>query len=137
MPDINFECPSCKQPLEAPGELANELIECPSCHATIEVPTRTRQAMLDVAAPTLPAPALQMEVLPPARPAKSLDSEEPVRCPRCQSSQITANPKGFGLGKAVIGGLLLGPIGLLGGVVGKNEITITCLKCGHVFEPGS
>ena len=59
-----------------------------------------------------------------------------IKCPVCKSTQITPNKKGFGLGKAVVGGLLLGPIGLLGGVIGSDKIKITCLACGHVFEPG-
>ena len=39
-----------------------------------------------------------------------------IRCPKCGSTQITAGNKGFGLGKAAEGGLLLGPVGLLGGL---------------------
>ena len=38
-----------------------------------------------------------------------------IKCPACRSTQITANKKGFGLGKAVVGGVLLGGVGLLGG----------------------
>ena len=59
-----------------------------------------------------------------------------VKCPKCGSNQITANQKGFGLGKAAIGGLLLGPFGLLGGMVGSKKVKITCLKCGHTWNPG-
>jgi len=40
MDDIRFECPNCKQHLNAPGELANQLIECPGCKQTIAVPIR-------------------------------------------------------------------------------------------------
>lgn len=61
--------------------------------------------------------------------------EEPVRCPLCHSTQITANKKGYGLGKGVAGGLLLGPAGLLGGLIGSNKVVITCLKCGHQWKP--
>lgn len=61
--------------------------------------------------------------------------EEPVRCPRCGSTQLTANRKGFGLGKAAAGGLLLGPVGLLGGFLGSSKVKITCLKCGYTWKP--
>ena len=63
------------------------------------------------------------------------EEEEPVRCPRCRSTQLTANRKGFGLGKAAAGGLLLGPVGLLGGFLGSNKVKITCLKCGYTWKP--
>jgi ribosomal protein S27E len=62
--------------------------------------------------------------------------DTPIRCPKCGSTQLTANKKGFGLGKAAAGGILLGPVGLLGGLIGAGQITITCLKCGHTFQPG-
>ena len=61
--------------------------------------------------------------------------EQPVRCPRCRSSQLTANPKGYGVGKAAVGVLLAGPIGLLGGFVGSSKIRITCLACGYQWRP--
>ena len=63
--------------------------------------------------------------------------DEPIRCPKCRSTQVTANKEGFGLGKAAVGGILLGPVGLLGGLIGGSQIKITCLRCGHVFEPGA
>jgi tellurium resistance protein TerD len=34
-----------------------------------------------------------------------------MACPRCNSTQVTAGKKGFGLGKAAIGGILLGTVG--------------------------
>lgn len=38
MADLHFECSECRQPLEAPRDMAGEIIECPACRATIEVP---------------------------------------------------------------------------------------------------
>jgi DNA-directed RNA polymerase subunit RPC12/RpoP len=61
-----------------------------------------------------------------------------VRCPKCGSSQLTTNKKGFSLGKAVAGGVLLVPIaGVATGMIGKNKIIITCLNCGKQFKPGN
>jgi tellurium resistance protein TerD len=58
-----------------------------------------------------------------------------VKCPKCASEAYSADNKGFGLGKAAIGGVLLGPIGLLGGLFGSKKTVITCLKCGHKWSP--
>ncbi|MEK6558888.1 MAG: hypothetical protein AABZ43_01980 [Planctomycetota bacterium] len=66
--------------------------------------------------------------------------EDEIKCPKCRSTQITVNKKGFGLVKAATGGILLGPllgpVGLLGGLIGSNKIVITCLKCGHTWKAG-
>ena len=61
---------------------------------------------------------------------------EKIMCPRCNSTNLTANKKGFGVGKAVVGGLLLGGVGLLGGFVGSEKVRITCLSCGHSWIAG-
>lgn len=61
--------------------------------------------------------------------------ENTIKCPECGCTQISANKKGFGLGKAATGGLLLGPVGLLGGLIGSGKVVITCLRCGHQWKP--
>jgi hypothetical protein len=70
MPDIHFYCPSCNQSLDAPGELANQLIECPTCKETIDIPARSR--------PRQPPPQIadpfshQATLQPTTRPAPSV-----------------------------------------------------------------
>jgi len=63
-------------------------------------------------------------------------SEDQVRCPTCGSTQLTAQKKGFGLGKAVVGSFLMGPLGLAGGLLGVSKIKIVCLACGYEWSPG-
>lgn len=41
---------------------------------------------------------------------------------------------GFSGGKAAAGAVLLGPIGLLGGALGKKKKTYLCDKCGYTKE---
>lgn len=62
--------------------------------------------------------------------------EDQIKCPKCSSTQITADKKGFSGKKAVAGALLTGGIGLLAGTLGSNKVIITCLACGHKFKPG-
>lgn len=57
-------------------------------------------------------------------------------CPKCGSTSLTANKKGFGVGKAVVGAALTGGIGLVAGNIGAKKVRITCLNCGHQFWAG-
>lgn len=63
-------------------------------------------------------------------------TEDKLYCPHCGSSQLVANKKGFGAGKAVTGAILTGGIGLLAGFIGSGNVKVTCLKCGKQWNPG-
>lgn len=56
-----------------------------------------------------------------------------AKCPRCGSTSLSGNKKGFGIGKAVVGAALTGGIGLIAGNIGAKKVRITCLKCGKQF----
>lgn len=60
--------------------------------------------------------------------------EQKIVCPRCGSDQLSANKKGFSVGKAV-GGLLI-PGGVLWGFHGSKKVMITCLACAKQFNAG-
>lgn len=62
--------------------------------------------------------------------------EDKLYCPNCGSSQLVANKKGFGAGKAVAGALLTGGVGLLAGFIGSGKVKVTCLKCGCKWDAG-
>lgn len=68
--------------------------------------------------------------------ATSTNQEEILCCPKCGSSQLHSDKKGFSGGKAVAGAVLTGGIGLLAGTIGSGDIKITCLKCGNKFNTG-
>ena len=48
-----------------------------------------------------------------------------MKCPKCGSTQFTAQKKGFNAG-----------VGSLSGTIGSNNINFTCLACGYVFNAG-
>lgn len=81
------------------------------------------------------------EILFPKKAARGkliekYESEGTAYCPKCLSTNLSANKKGFSAGKALVGGAFTGPIGLLAGTIGSGKIKITCLNCGHTFKPG-
>lgn len=57
-------------------------------------------------------------------------------CPKCHSTSLTAQKKGFGLLKGAIGVATLGAYGVTAAGIGKNKIILTCLNCGYQFKPG-
>lgn len=63
-----------------------------------------------------------------------LQSEKVLFCPKCHSTSVSVNKKGFGLGKSALGLVALGPVGLLGGLIGANKLKATCLHCGNEFK---
>jgi uncharacterized paraquat-inducible protein A len=83
MPDIHFDCPRCNQPIDAPGELANQLTECPTCKETIEVPLRSRAPKPQFSAPPpvrQPAANPNLRLCPACRAQVSYEAEI---CPHC------------------------------------------------------
>ena len=73
MSDLKFNCPHCKQALEAPEEMLGEAIECPSCNDSIELPKPEPQPQPD---PPLPPQEPEQEPAPPSNP-------ETKECPFC------------------------------------------------------
>ena len=53
-------------------------------------------------------------------------------CPRCSSTQVGAAKHGYSLAKGATAGCLfapiLGPFGLMAGLIGKNKMDVTCLS---------
>ncbi|SHK37895.1 hypothetical protein SAMN02745248_02403 [Hathewaya proteolytica DSM 3090] len=64
------------------------------------------------------------------------EDDDKIHCPKCGSTQITANKKGFSLGKGILGAAITPGLGLVTGAMGKNKIEVTCLKCGHKWKAG-
>lgn len=65
---------------------------------------------------------------------RDMARQAPYACPSCGShdawKQVDESNKGFSVGKAAAGAVLLGPIGLVGGALGKKKVTYYCQKCG-------
>jgi tellurium resistance protein TerD len=53
---------------------------------------------------------------------------------RTNWKKIDSTKKGFSVGKAAVGGFLLGPMGLVGGALGKKKSYYVCGCCGFQHE---
>ena len=70
MSDIKFNCPACKQSLEAPPDMVGQLIDCPSCNKVLEVPAHSPPLKTESRIPP-PSRTPLPRPIPPAPPAKS------------------------------------------------------------------
>lgn len=61
-------------------------------------------------------------------------NDKVARCPKCGSTSLSANKKGFGVGKAVAGAAVAGPLGLMAGNINAKKVWVTCLNCGKRFK---
>jgi len=59
---------------------------------------------------------------------KLKDAGQP-HCPKCSSTHLTAQKRGFKAGRA----LLFLPLGFMG----RNDIELHCMACGAKFKAGS
>ena len=62
----------------------------------------------------------------------------PIKCPMCGNSvtwkKVDEANKGFSVGKAAVGAVIFGPVGLVGGALGKKKECYCCGKCGFQHE---
>lgn len=57
-----------------------------------------------------------------------------AKCPRCGSTSLSGNKKGYGIGKGIVGAFIAGPLGLVAGNIGARKVYVTCMNCGHRFK---
>lgn len=95
---------------ECENEISNRAASCPNCG----------MPMRQVASTSAPV---------------SHQNEDLLHCPKCKSTNLHIDKKGFSGGKALAGAVVAGGIGILAGTIGSRDIDVTCLKCGHKFNP--
>ncbi|MBT8397568.1 MAG: hypothetical protein HKO65_10600 [Gemmatimonadetes bacterium] len=119
------ECPKCGRVLTILRDRASTTDDGYSVQGGVRCPCGSKGGRVSKGAPK-----------GPSRSGSSRTGPPKVRCPKCRSEQVSGGRKGFGLGKAAAGGLLVGPVGLVAGMFGRKKPTVTCLNCGHRWEPG-
>lgn len=65
-----------------------------------------------------------------------LEESGQVYCPKCLSTSVSANQKGFGLVRGALGAMVGLDVGMIAGSIGSKKIICTCLKCGYQWKAG-
>lgn len=55
-------------------------------------------------------------------------------CPKCKSTNIHIDKKGYSAGKGCCGFLTCGPLGFLCGQDGANRLRKTCINCNKTWD---
>ncbi len=59
-----------------------------------------------------------------------------MECPKCKSENIIGGKQGFSGGKAALGAIAVGPLGLVAGSLGSSKVKLTCAECGLTWKAG-
>lgn len=86
----------------------------------------------------------QLELQQKQLQMQQLQYNSMIKCPKCGSTSITGQKKGYGVVKGGLGAAALGAatggigliIGLGAGNIGRKKIRCTCMNCGHKFKAG-
>lgn len=78
---------------------------------------------------------LQAAATPPTPTQSATPLTTQARCPRCASTSISMGTKGFSASHGVAGAMLVGPVGLAAGASRMNDPVVTCISCGHSWDP--
>ena len=136
-----MRCPSCKHPTvknanfctNCRAPLSQQAIDNTLKLASLEM----QKTQIEIQNAAINLQKQQAEML-----QKKLDSE--LKCPKCGSTSITGQKKGYGVVKGGLGALAVGAatggigaiIGLGAGNIGRKKIICTCMNCGHKFKAG-
>lgn len=146
-------CPLCGKRLEcpAPNMIPINMTRCPNCgnlnseHANFctncqaplsdaALKTFKEQKNLELQQTQMKMQAMSLKAQQEQLQLQQQQYNSMAKCPRCGSTSLSGNKKGFGIGKAVVGAALIGPFGLVAGNIGAKKVQVTCLNCGKKFK---
>ena len=157
IPDDSVFCQECGIKISEYG-LAYGMMRCPSCGA---VTPKNSNFCTNCRAPLSPQATqaqrkaaiqavqlkMQVENIRIQQEQLRLQQEQNasmLRCPRCGSTSITGQKKGYGIVKGGLDALALGAmtggigavVGLGAGNIGRKKVICTCMNCGYKFKAG-
>ena len=133
-------CPKCKTyPLEKKLEV--EEIELLTLD---QLPEKQQELQLKIQLANLKAQQEQLALQQQQLQTQQLQYDSMIKCPKCGSTSITGQKKGYGVVKGGLGAAALGAatggigviVGLGAGNIGSKKVQCTCMNCGYKFKAG-
>lgn len=142
LPKNVLTCPKCGERVPNDKNLDRDMLYCPECEGLNEIGSFTcvhcgRKYKAAELLSCIIKENNSDEKQPPKKATEKIEKKDDnqAHCPRCGSTSLSANKKGFGVGRATVGTLAFGLVpGLLIGGAGSKKIEVTCLKCGKKFK---
>lgn len=143
--DIAHVCPNCLQRLTSDGKYC---MHCGTSYPDFDnsqqsVALRQQQIQLKMQLASLAAQQREIAIQQQQLDMQNKQFDAMVKCPKCGSTSISSNKKGYGVVKgaagAALGTLVATPLviaGLGAGNIGRQKVLCTCMKCGHRFKAG-
>lgn len=139
LPENILSCPKCGTRVPDEKKLGRDMLYCPECEGLNEIGSfscahcgrkyKAAELASCIIKENKNEEKQQQTILTEGKGSNQ------ARCPRCGSTSLAPNKKGYGVGKAVVGTALLGILpGVFIGGMGRNKIEVTCLKCGKKFK---
>lgn len=157
IPDDSIFCPECGVKISEYG-LAPGMMRCPACGAPTpkksnfctncraplspQATQAQREAAMQAAQLKMQAENLRLQQEQLRLQQEQISSM--LRCPRCGSTAISGQKKGYGAVKGGLGALAIGAVagpvgavvGLGAGNIGRKKVICTCMNCGYRFKAG-
>lgn len=130
-------CPKCKDyPMEKKHEI--EVINFD------QLPENQQELQLKMQLANLKMQQEQLTLQQQQLQLQQAQYNSMIKCPKCGSTSITGQKKGYGVVKGGLGvaagiatgGLALAAIGAGAGNIGRKKIQCTCMNCGYKFKAG-
>lgn len=158
LPNVNFSdiahvCPNCLKRLTSDGKYC---MHCSSSYPDFDnspqsISLRQQQIQMKIQMANLAAQQQQMAmqqqqmaIQQQQLQVQNAQYAAMLKCPKCGSTSISGNKKGYGVVKGGLGALALGSltggigavVGLGAGNIGRKKVQCTCMACGYKFKAG-
>lgn len=110
-----------------------------------QLPEKQQELQMRIQLENLKAQQGQLAIQQQQLQMQRIQYDSMIKCPKCGSTSITGQKKGYGVVKGGLGAAALGAvtggvgaiIGLGAGNIGRKKIQCTCMNCGYRFKAGS